>query len=237
MTITEQTPVGELAATVPASVRVFRRHGLDFCCGGRKALAAACDEAGLSVDAITREIEAEMQGAGPDQRDWMTEPLPAIIDHIVTTFHDPLRSELPDLQALAAKVARAHGAHSSIPNRLVTILDELTADLLAHMRKEEIVLFPAIRQIETGQPAPAWLAAPISVMEAEHDGAAELLRELRTVTEDYVPPAWACATVRALYEGLDQLEQTMHLHVHLENNILFPRALGHEPVQRASFEG
>lgn len=224
MTITERTAVGELAATIPESVRVFQRHGLDFCCGGQKSLAALCEEAGLSFDAIAQEIEAEPRTAGAPARDWAAVPLGGVIDHIIATYHDPLRRDLPELQILAETVLRAHGSKSPVFARVQQIVSDLSADLLAHMMKEEVVLFPAIRRVEAGEPSGVPLDAPIGVMQAEHEEAGELLRELRSITGDYRAPAWACATLRALYARLEAFEQAMHVHVHLENNILFPRA-------------
>jgi regulator of cell morphogenesis and NO signaling len=226
MTITEQMTVGDIAAVVPGSVRVFRKHGLDFCCGGKKPLGTACEEAGLSVSELASEIEAAAVGAPADARDWTQASLARIIRHIVATYHEPLRHDLPQLEAMAAKVLQVHGGHDRAGlTRLHAIVAELTADLTAHMRKEELALFPAIERVESGLPAGLPIAAPIDVMEAEHDRAGALLFELRLLTDDYVPPSWACGTVKALYQQLDQLEQAMHLHVHLENNVLFPRAL------------
>jgi regulator of cell morphogenesis and NO signaling len=127
---------------------------------------------------------------------------------------------------MATKVSRVHGAKAPHLARLETIVSELSAELGSHMRKEEMVLFPAIRTIEAGQGCPPFpIAAPIGVMEDEHDRAGAFLSELRTITDGYVVLEWACQTFRALYHGLSELESTMQVHVHLENNVLFPRAL------------
>ena len=226
MTITEQTLVSDIAATLPSSVRVFQQHGVDFCCGGKRPLSAVCREQGLSFDELARAIEASAATPAPE-RDWTNAPLGDLIDHIVATYHDALRGELPRLQAMASKVRAVHGAKADHLARLDHIVAELAADLTAHMQKEEMVLFPAIREASNGGGAqPMWIAAPISVMEREHDYAGALLSELRRITGDYAAPEWACQTFRALYNGLDELERSMHLHVHLENNVLFPRALG-----------
>lgn len=226
MKITEQTTVADIVSTLPSSVRVFQRHGIDFCCGGRTPLARACQERGVAFGTLIEAIESAAHGAANGERDWRHEPLHALIDHIVSTYHDPLREELPRLESMAAKVARVHRDRASHLARLVTIVSELSAELRLHMRKEEMVLFPAIATLEAGQDRPAMpLWAPISVMENEHDHAGSLLSELRTMTDGYVAPPWACATFRALYHGLAELEAEMHVHVHLENNILFPRAL------------
>jgi len=225
MVITEHTTVADIASAIPSSVRVFQRHGIDFCCGGRTALAVACRDRGVSFTEIARTIEASAETTPDDERDWTREPLRALIDHIVETYHEPLREELPRLEAMAAKVARVHGSKAPHLNRVEALLIELSADLQLHMHKEERVLFPAIWAIEGGAGPGMPISAPIGVMEHEHDLAGGLLAELREITGGYVVPEWACETFRALYHGLFELEAAMHVHVHLENNVLFPRAL------------
>ena len=226
MNITKSTTVGDIASTVPSSVRVFQRHGIDFCCGGQTELGLACQEHGVPFAELVSDIQASALAPQPDERDWTVEPLHGLIHHIVETYHEPLREELPRLESMAAKVARVHGAKAAYLTRVETIVSSLSADLRSHMRKEELVLFPAIRAIEKGLVSASMrIDAPIAVMEHEHDVAGALLSELRAITGGYVAPAWACATFRALYDGLSELEAAMHVHVHLENNILFPRAL------------
>ena len=232
MTITELTSIGDIATAIPSSVRIFQRHGIDFCCGGKRALGAVCHERGLSFAATVSAIEASAS-ARPTGRDWTQEPLTRLIDHIVATYHDSLREELPRLQAMAAKVAQVHGQRTPAFIEIATTVDLLSEDLLLHMRKEETVLFPVIRSIEQGRADAAWIKAPVSVMEHEHDRAGEMLGELRKLTAAYTPPTGACATTRALYQGLEELEHSMHEHVHLENNVLFPRALGHTEATAA----
>jgi regulator of cell morphogenesis and NO signaling len=225
MTITEATPVGDIAAALPASTRVFQKHAIDFCCGGKRAIGDVCREQGVSFAAIASAIHEATTHDGRQQRDWGREPLHALVDHIVATYHEPLREQLPSLEAWAAKVTQVHGSKSPRCAHIQDAIGELSADLNDHMRKEELVLFPAIRSLESGERRHAtWIAGPMTVMEQEHDRAGALLADLRRSTDGYTPPAWACATVRALYCGLEELEQAMHLHVHLENNVLFPRA-------------
>lgn len=225
MSITERTTVAEIAAAHPASVRVFERFGIDFCCGGQRPLHAICEEQGLSLAEIERALDAATASA-PETRDWTQAPLHELIDHIIDTYHTPLREDLPRLEQMAAKVAEVHGEKSRRLWRVHDCLGELSADLNDHMWKEELILFRAIRGIEAGSlTSSTAISAPISMMEHEHDRAGRLLTELRELTDDYVSPEWGCATVRALYQGLAELEAAMHVHVHLENNILFPRAL------------
>jgi regulator of cell morphogenesis and NO signaling len=226
MIITETMTVAEVAAAVPAAVRVFTRHHIDFCCGGRKTLRDACSEQGLPFEALTRALDAETATAAADVRDWTREPLAVLIDHIVGTFHKPLRAELPRLAVMAARVTNAHAEKAPALRHVEEVLCELSAALNEHMWKEEHVLFPAIEAMSAGRADPQpWIAAPIAAMEEEHDRAGELLAELRHSTAEYRVPEWGCATLRAFYGALAQLEVDMHVHVHLENNILFPRAI------------
>ena len=225
MGITEEMTVAEIASTLPSSVRIFQRHGIDFCCGGKKPVGIACEEHGVPFADVAAAIEAAATHPAVGERDWNREPLSALIDHIVATYHDPLCEELPRLEGMALKVAHVHGAKAEYLTRVEAVIGELSTDLRAHMRKEEMVLFPAIRDVEQQRRLAVPISAPISVMEHEHDRAGDLLTELRSITNGYAVPQWGCATFRALYRGLEELEAAMHVHVHLENNVLFPRAL------------
>lgn len=216
----EQT-VGEIAAEYPLATRVFARHDIDFCCGGGSPLAAVCEERGLDPEAVRTEIEAviaETPAGGPD---WNTAPLETIIDHILVTYHRPLDTELPRLEGMARKVLAVHGDKE--PERLselLNILMGLKAELQSHMMKEEQILFPLIR---SGQGNMA--DGPIAMMEQEHADAGEALRAIRGLTDDFKVPQGACMTWTALWHGLAAFEKATHEHIHLENNILFPRAL------------
>ena len=214
--------VGQLAADHPAATRVFARHGLDYCCGGGRPLREACKTKGIDLNRLIGEIRRELADAPSPGEDWSQAPLAELTRHIVRTYHRPLGEELPRLESMTRKVVRAHGERD--PERLEDLLAVflgLRAELETHMRKEESVLFP---MIEAGRGAGT--AAPISVMEHEHEEAAAALRRIRELTDDYAPPEGACTTWRALWHGLESLERDLREHIHLENNILFPRALG-----------
>lgn len=234
MTFTADTTVAEIATGVPASVKTFLRYGIDFCCGGKVALGAACRDRGVDYEEVARAIHASaVDPAGPE-RDWRNAEPGELADHIVSRFHDPLREDLPALQQLAARVLASHGDKDpDLARGISSALGELTAELLQHMAKEEAVLFPAIRRLDRGARAGIPIDMPIAVMEQEHEHAGALLARLRALTSGYQVPAWGCRTVRALYSGLERLEREMHLHVHLENNILFPRALEAAGLGRA----
>jgi regulator of cell morphogenesis and NO signaling len=225
MSITDATTIAEIATACPASVRVFQRYGIDFCCGGKRPLRSACADQGIPFEELARALGEAAAAPAPDTRDWSRQPLHTLIDHIIGTYHDALRDELPRLGAMAAKVAAVHGRKSPALRHIDEVLGALSADLGEHMHKEERALFPAIRSAEAGLAGAAAVAHPIAVLEHEHDDAGVLLAELRSLTDGFAVPDWGCGTMRALYDGLAALEAAMHVHVHLENNVLFPRAL------------
>jgi regulator of cell morphogenesis and NO signaling len=220
-TISPLTTVGEIAVDHPLATRVFARHKIDFCCGGGKPLGEVCGGLGLDAEAVLEEIRRELSATDAPARRWDEAPLDELIDHIVNTYHIPLREELPRLEAMVRKVTSVHGDKDpGCFGELQPVYLALVQELQEHMMKEEQILFPIIKRGE-GEMA----SAPVSVMLHEHDSAGEALRRLRELTNDYQPPEIACNTWRALWHGLGALETAMHEHIHLENNILFPRAL------------
>ena len=229
MLITPDSTVADIATASPATIPVFQHHQIDFCCGGKIPLAEACQVRGLDPGAVLAELQAVTRPATAEPS-WADAPLRDLIAHIQRRYHEHLRVELPRLDAMVDRVVSRHGDH--LPETLLPLQTTFTAlrdELLDHMLKEDRVLFPAIVAIETGQgpvspDAAAWLDGPIAAMEAEHEQAGAALADLRARTNGYAPPDWACPTFRGLYFGLAQLETDMHLHVHLENHILFPRA-------------
>lgn len=217
---TIDTSLAELATHSPAASRVFRRYGLDFCCAGRRTLAVACGDKDLDAVAVLREVEDESTHASPDAVDWRTRPLTELIAHIVHHYHEPLRPELDRLIEMAAKVERVHADKEGCPHGLADLLRAARHELDSHMRKEESILFPLIAS-GAGRSA----MGPISVLTHEHDEHGDQLRRIRALTGELVAPSRACVTWKALYLGLDALERDLMEHVHLENYILFPRAL------------
>jgi regulator of cell morphogenesis and NO signaling len=170
---------------------------------------------------------ADAQRVDDDATDWSAAPLPDLIAYIQQRFHRPLEVELPRLSAMMDKVVHRHGDH--LPATLLPLqqtFEGLKAELLAHMMKEDAILFPVIVKLASAQASSVQLPIeqPITVMEAEHASAGAALAQMSELTGGYTPPEWACPTFRGLYYGLAELEREMHVHVHLENNILFPRA-------------
>lgn len=231
MNITPETRVAEIATQNPATIKVFQRLGIDFCCGGKRPLAEACKERQITFGELTSAlaaVEADRPGIpGADAK------LGELIRFIVDRYHADLRVELPRLAQMAAKVNDVHGAkHPATFPELVQVFAGLRAELESHMMKEERVLFPYVERLEAlaaadeSLPASPFgsIQAPIGMMEHEHDDAARALARLRQLTNGYTPPADACNTFRGLYFGLGELERALHEHIHLENNVLFPRA-------------
>jgi regulator of cell morphogenesis and NO signaling len=215
-----QQTLGQIATTHPAATQVFLRHRLDFCCGGRQRLDEACAAARLDAGAVAAEIAAE--GDVQAQLRWDDQPLPALIDFILVRYHETLRRDLPVLVETARKVERVHAGKPTCPAGLTALLEHVTTEVHQHLLKEEQVLFPALLAGARG----GQVHMPVRVMMQEHDDHGENLRRLRALAADFVPPPEACATWRALYQGLAKLEAELMEHIHLENNVLFPRALG-----------
>ena len=210
--------LSEIATRHPAGSRVLHRHGLDFCCGGRRSFGDACAERGLTADAILAEIELEDAGVAPDG--WDERPLDELVSHLVGFYHGRLREELPLLVAMAARVESRHDDKPECPRGLADHLAAMHEAVLEHLAKEERILFPLILSDRGAQ-----AGAPIHVMEVEHEDHRANLLEIRRLTQGLVPPASACTTWRALYLRLSEFERELMEHIHLENNVLFTLAL------------
>lgn len=229
-TITPASSVGDIVASRPLLARSFEQLGIDFCCGGKSSLASACAARGLEVNtviALLAATSASLAG-GPPEVDAAGMSLTALADHIEQTHHVYVKEELPRLVEMADRVGLKHGWRDARLPEMAQIVHALTAEMLAHMQKEEGILFPLVRQIDSGSRDGfhcGSIANPIRVMEAEHESAGQAMARLRELTDDFTPGPDACNTHRALLAGLAQFEADLHLHVHKENNILFPRAL------------
>lgn len=233
MSLTIEKTVSDIAVERPASLRIFEQLGIDYCCGGKKPLSEVCNKLGLSIDDVLARIEkAEAANTVAAPTDWTLAPLADLCQHIVTKHHAFVRSELERLDKIVKKVVAVHGeAHPEL-FKIRDYFNDLNTDMTSHMFKEEHVLFPYIGKLERAahgaELPPACFNSvqqPINAMMNEHDIAGSLMAQTRTVTRGYALPEGACVTYRAMYEGLQDFERDLHQHVHLENNILFPRAL------------
>ena len=233
--ITTDTTVRDLAMELPQSTRLFEKLKIDYCCGGNKSLAQACASAGVDVHNVMEMLAEVTQSRSPDDGvlDFQNVSLTELITHIIHTHHFFTKSELDRLQLLAGKVLAAHGGNHPELVHLGELLTRLSADLKPHMFKEELILFPFIMAMAAAADqkvavpfAPfGTVNNPIRMMMREHDTAGQILRELRSLTSDYKVPGDACVSYQTLYQALENFEMDLHQHIHLENNILFPKAI------------
>lgn len=216
--------VGELVAERPGRSRVFQEFQMDFCCQGGKTLKEACERRGIPLEEVMERLEAE-EGSGLEPQDNPADlPADELVAYIVETHHGFLRRELPRLHAMAQRVAQVHGGHTPSLVEVFQVFEGLFQELDSHITKEEQILFPAIVERQAGRGTDLPLDGPIACMIREHDDAGEALRRLRELTNGFQPPAEACNTYRALFGGLEDLEEDLHRHIHLENSVLFPAA-------------
>lgn len=238
MTVATQT-VREIAQTQPTSIRVFEQFGIEYCCGGRKPLTEACAARDISVETVIAALEAASRRENVQTKDWSRESLANLIEHIVQTHHAYCRNELPRLSGLAAKVVKQHGGTNPELAVIQTKLAQLVGELIEHLAEEEVVVFPMIAKLEEKKAkssfqrtaSPTSVGNPLALLIEEHENAAVLLAEIRSLSGNFVAPEYACTTYRAFFDGLREFERDLHKHVHLENNILFPRAIELEASQ------
>jgi len=232
MTIAATATVGEIASNVPEATRIFEKYGIDYCCGGGTSVFDACTVAGITVHELIAAIERE-SARSLVTRECSKLTQRALIDHIVETHHTFTREELARLEALLRKVVSVHGERHPELASVQTTFRQLLDDLMPHLLREENILFPYIARVEIADQDRTALASPpfstvqnpVRMMMLEHETAGDLLRKLRVLTSDYVPPQGACSSYKTLYSALEEFEKDLHQHIHLENNILFPRAI------------
>ncbi len=225
--------LGEIAAKDLRKAEVFKKYGLDFCCGGKKTLEEACKEKGLDTLKVKEELERPAAIASTlPQHDFNAWNLSFLSDYIVNVHHTYVKQNIPVLAELSQKVAEHHGQTNPELQGIRDKVDEMLSELKVHLKKEENILFPYIKQLENsklnGGAAPGGFGSitqPISVMENDHDVVGDLADEIRILSGDYTLPAHACTSYTMLYKKLEEFENDLHMHIHLENNILFPKAV------------
>lgn len=228
MLITSETQVRDIAVEQPGAISLLEEFGIDYCCGGKHTLQEACARRNLNVSTVLSKL-ADRQPES-SKANWKVARLSDLIEHIVATHHTFTRERLGLLGELAAKVERRHGTHHPEILEVNKAIAALAAETTHHFYCEENILFPYIKELETGEqpaqpPVFASVEQPVTRMMMEHDQTGGELARLRELTNNYRPPADACTTFRALYSALKELECDLHQHIHLENNILFPRAI------------
>jgi regulator of cell morphogenesis and NO signaling len=214
-----------MASTYPSLTRELERLGLDYCCGGKRSLEEACRQQGLDLEAVVSELSSQpLEDELPAA--WLAMQPAELVDHVEATHHSYLKQEMPRLSELAEKVMRVHGERHPELIRVAEVFAEIRTELEPHLRKEEDIIFPMIRTLATASSMPSFeggsIAKPIAVLEREHSVVGGLLAQLRDLTNGYQVPPDTCASTQALMAGLAELEADTHLHVHKENNHLFP---------------
>jgi regulator of cell morphogenesis and NO signaling len=231
--------VRELAIEIPNATRTFEKLGIDYCCGGSRSLRDACHHAHVTLENVLGELEqgSTLKPATETARqDFASGTLGELVEHIIGTHHVYVKQELPRLQQLLKKVVAVHGAAHPELAAIQQIFQGVSEELSSHMMKEEHILFPYIVALENAvsngrpRPRPAFgtVSNPVHMMELEHDSAGAALKEIGALSSNYEAPESACFSYRTLYTALKEFETDLHQHVHLENNILFPRAIAME---------
>lgn len=227
------TTIGEMVAEDYRKAEVFKKFGIDFCCGGKKTLDTVCAEKGISIDEMNRSLDALEEEAQQPSQDFSNMELDYLADHIVDKHHRYIAGALPLLDEFSAKVAKVHGDSHPEVVEIERHYQTLSNELRTHMHKEEAILFPYIGQMavckRNGEPVPpspfGTVKNPINMMETEHDSVGNNMKTIRDLSEDYTPPANACNTYKVLYAKLNEFDEDLNRHIHLENNILFPEAI------------
>lgn len=227
--------IGEIVAEDYRAAQVFKQYDMDFCCGGGRTVKEACEKKGIAVDDIAADLAmlGGSSGRADNYKDWSPGFL---VDYIMNNHHNYVRNKLPEIQQYAQKVAKVHGSSYPENIEILSVFKRLAPELLHHLEKEEQVLFPYIKELVEADrnnkkpPAPNFGSAehPVKMMEAEHEEAGEAMEQIRQLSNDFTPPEEACATYRVLYANLEEFRDDLHKHVHLENNILFPKAIALE---------
>jgi regulator of cell morphogenesis and NO signaling len=238
MTIESTMTVREIAIAMPQATRVFEKLKIDYCCGGDQLLGAACATVGVEFEHVAQILEeAERQKLQANSSlDFQTASLTELIAYILDKHHVYTKQEMERLEALMAKVLSVHGQNHGELKRVGELYQQICADLKPHMFKEEQILFPYIIEMEESRaqnrPVPfapfGTVNNPVRMMMMEHDTVGDLLRELREVSSNYTVPPDGCISYETLYRALEVFEADLHQHIHLENNLLFPRAISME---------
>lgn len=231
MQIQKDTKIGEIVAHNFHTARVFEDHGLDFCCGGKKSIENACIEKGVDAEKLLAELEL-LDTSSPSSAHFNKWEADFLTDYIINNHHSYVNNTVSTIEHHLQKVVSAHGERHPELAVLQGVFAELKDELLEHMAKEERMLFPYIKKLSFALknsieiPAAPFgtVGNPIKVMESEHDNAGLLVKKINMLTDAYTPPQDACTTYRVLFQELKEFEEDLHMHIHLENNVLFPKA-------------
>ena len=233
MDFNSEAKMKDIALSNPGARQVLEDAGLDYCCGGGESLHEACLHANVSSEEILNRLRKNAKETGPEDLNWMAAPLCELTRHIREKHHRYVREAIPRTRTLSDKVVTKHGQNHAELADIGKLFAEVGREMIMHMQKEEQILFPYIDALEQavnahGSVEPPFFQTvknPINAMMQEHDAAGDLVRTIRNLTSGYTPPSDACTSFKALYQALREFEVDLHQHVHLENNVLFPRAV------------
>lgn len=225
---TENTAVGEIVAMLPKASDVFKKYKIDFCCSGDRSLKEAADKRGVAIEELMNQLQdLYAQTDEKTEKNWLTASYPELIDHIINKHHRYLLEELPNLSPYVTKVMRVHGGNHPHLIKVHQLFNELKTELEQHLWKEESEAFPLIIQYDQ-QPTSEneqKMKNIVGELTKEHDKTGDIIKEIRRITNDYTLPNGACRTYQLVYNRLEALESDLFEHIHLENNVLFPRIL------------
>ncbi|HKK25831.1 MAG TPA: iron-sulfur cluster repair di-iron protein [Gracilimonas sp.] len=222
-------PVGDIVAEDYRTAQVLRSYGLDFCCGGGKTLEKACSSKKIVIDEVISELES-LKDVGGSEHNYNEWSLDFLADYIVNNHHAFVRKMLPELAFYAEKVSRVHGDRDPELNEIRELVYVLQKEMMAHLQKEEDDLFPQIKELVRESKTGFVKEAIVEALEDEHDSAGEIMAQIEALTNGFNPPSNACSSYRVLFQNLEGFQKDLHKHVHLENNILFPKALRMEQI-------
>jgi regulator of cell morphogenesis and NO signaling len=224
--------IADIVALNIKTAHVFKKYGIDFCCGGGITIQKACEKKNIDINSIMQDLKNidEKVIQSQNYNNW---EIDFLADFIVNTHHVYVTESLGLIDAYATKVAKVHGGHHPAVIKIKELFELVAQDLTSHMKKEELILFPYIKKLAAANKSNLTIDKaqfgsvnnPINMMEEEHETVGNLFKEIAVLSNNYTPPAWACNTFKALYAKLDEFEQDLHIHIHLENNILFPKAI------------
>ena len=220
----ETVTVGDIVAKDYRNADVFEKYGIDFCCGGNVTVAEACREKGVDPAQLRREIDEIATQPADQAQDFAAMDLPALADHIVNTHHVYLKENTASIAAYADKIAEVHGDRHPEVIEIAAIFHRIAADMTLHLQNEEEVLFPTIKKLAQGGAEVEGLQEVLKALTHDHDEIGAAIHEIRRLADNYKVPGDVCNTFMVTYQKLKEFEDDLHKHVHLENNILFPKA-------------
>jgi regulator of cell morphogenesis and NO signaling len=232
MNITENSTVAEVVTNNIKTADIFKKHGIDFCCGGGISIKKACKKKNISYTELELELSL-INNPVSNAYNYDNWKLDFLVDHIENIHHSYVEENTGLVLQYAAKVAKVHGHHYTEVVEINKLFIEVAQELAAHMKKEELILFPFIKKlvqaekdgVKANRPHFDTVNNPIAMMEDEHENAGDIFKEIKKLSNNFTPPEGACNTFKALYAKLEEFEQDLHQHIHLENNILFPKAI------------